>query len=91
MRISIPTFAQQLLRRGARREEREPIFSKAYGQSDREQRIPNRTDARFHIASISMQFTAPAIMRLADEGKLKLDDASPRTFPVPRRRQSHHS
>ena len=50
------------------------IFRKAYGLSDREQRIPNRTETRFHVASISMQFTAAAIMRLAVEGKLKLDD-----------------
>jgi CubicO group peptidase (beta-lactamase class C family) len=43
-----------------------PILSKAYALSDREQRIPKRTDAHFHIASISMQFTAAAIMRLAE-------------------------
>ena len=52
---------------------RRPIFRKAYGLSDREQGIPNRTETRFHVASISMQFTAAAILRLAVEGKLKLD------------------
>lgn len=49
------------------------VFQKAYGFSDRERRIPVRPDTRFHIASLSMQFTAAAILRLVDKGSLSLD------------------
>jgi CubicO group peptidase (beta-lactamase class C family) len=50
-----------------------PLFAKAYGFADRERRIPNRLDTRFHIASMSMQFTAAAALRLIDERKMSLD------------------
>jgi CubicO group peptidase (beta-lactamase class C family) len=49
------------------------VFEKAYGFADRENKIANTTDTRFHIASVSMQFTAAAILRLVDAGKLSLD------------------
>jgi D-alanyl-D-alanine carboxypeptidase len=50
------------------------VFEKAYGFADREQGTKNSTATRFHIASMSMQFTAAAVLRLVDEGSLKLDD-----------------
>jgi len=50
-----------------------PVFAKAYGLADREKRIRNSLNTRFHIASMSMQFTAAAALRLIDEGKLSLD------------------
>jgi CubicO group peptidase (beta-lactamase class C family) len=50
------------------------IFERAYGFADRERRIRNTTATRFHIASMSMQFTAAAVMRLVDAGKIKLTD-----------------
>jgi D-alanyl-D-alanine carboxypeptidase len=49
------------------------IFQNAYGFADRAQKVPNTNTTRFHIASMSMQFTAAAILRLADEGTLSLD------------------
>jgi CubicO group peptidase (beta-lactamase class C family) len=49
------------------------VFAKSYGFADRETQIPNRLDTRFHIASMSMQFTAAAAMRLVETGKLSLD------------------
>lgn len=49
------------------------IFKRAYGFADREQRIRNSSATRFHVASISMQFTAAAILRLVDKGMLSLD------------------
>jgi CubicO group peptidase (beta-lactamase class C family) len=51
----------------------EIIFQKAYGLADRERKIPSSTATRFHIASVSMQFTAAAALRLVDEGTLRLD------------------
>ena len=50
-----------------------PVFQRAYGDADRERRIANRLDTRFHVASMSMQFTAAAAMRLVDAGRLSLD------------------
>jgi CubicO group peptidase (beta-lactamase class C family) len=50
------------------------VFEKAYGFADRELRVRNSVQTRFHIASISMQFTAAAILRLADTGLIRLDD-----------------
>ena len=49
-------------------------FEKAYGFADRENRIRNTASSRFHIASLSMQFTAAAIMRFVDAGKINLSD-----------------
>jgi CubicO group peptidase (beta-lactamase class C family) len=50
------------------------IFEKAYGFADREHRVPNTTATRFHIASISMQFTAAAILHLVDAGSISMDE-----------------
>ena len=49
------------------------VFEKAYGFADRERKVPNTLETRFHVASVSMQFTAAAVLRLVDEGKLSLD------------------
>lgn len=51
----------------------EPVFAKAYGFADREGRVANDLQTRFHIASMSMHFTAAATLRLIDAGKLSLD------------------
>jgi D-alanyl-D-alanine carboxypeptidase len=48
------------------------IFEKAYGYADREKRLLNDSMSRFHIASVSMQFTAAAVLRLVDEGAIML-------------------
>jgi CubicO group peptidase (beta-lactamase class C family) len=50
------------------------VFEKAYGLADLERRISNTPATRFHIASVSMQFTAAAVLRLVDTGAIKLDD-----------------
>jgi CubicO group peptidase (beta-lactamase class C family) len=49
------------------------IFQKSYGFADREQKVLNTSDTRFHIASMSMQFTAAAVLRLVDQGLTTLD------------------
>ena len=48
------------------------VFEKAYGFADREHKVPNSMETGFHVASVSMQFTAAAVLRLVDEGKLSL-------------------
>lgn len=49
------------------------LFEKPYGFVDREHQVANTNTTQFHIASISMQFTAAAILRLVDAGSISLD------------------
>ncbi len=50
------------------------IFSKGYGMANLEYSIPNTPGTIYHMASVSKQFTAYAIVLLASQGKLSLDD-----------------
>ncbi|MCR9227934.1 MAG: beta-lactamase family protein [Flavobacteriaceae bacterium] len=52
----------------------EVVFSKAYGLASMEYLVPNSTDTRFNVASVSKQFSALGIVKLHLEGKLSLDD-----------------
>ena len=49
------------------------LFERAYGYADAAHKVANTPATRFHIASMSMQFTAAAALRLADRGDLVLD------------------
>ena len=51
----------------------EVVFKKGYGLANREWGIPNQTDTRFRLGSITKQFTATLILRLVAEGKVRLD------------------
>src|SRR5580692_2841374 len=50
------------------------IFDKGYGFAQVESRVPMTTGTRFRIGSITKQFTSAAILKLAEAGKLSLDD-----------------
>lgn len=50
------------------------LFKKGYGSANLEYDIPITPSTVFHVASVSKQFTAFAIMLLVEEGKLSLDD-----------------
>jgi CubicO group peptidase (beta-lactamase class C family) len=50
------------------------LFAKGYGMANLEYSIPIQPQTIFHMASISKQFTAFAIVLLAKQGKLQLDD-----------------
>ena len=50
------------------------LFSKGYGMANLEYGIRNEPSTLFHMASISKQFTAFAIVLLARQGRLNLDD-----------------
>ena len=52
----------------------EPVFQKAYGLANREQRSPMSPELRFNYASIGKAFTKTAIGQLISAGKLKLTD-----------------
>ncbi len=50
------------------------VYKNSYGYTDVEKKIPATTSSLFRIASMSKSFTAMAILKLRDEGKLDLDD-----------------
>ena len=52
-----------------------PVVDTAYGMASYELGVKNTTRTVFHIASVTKQFTAMAIMQLRDRGKLNVDDA----------------
>jgi CubicO group peptidase (beta-lactamase class C family) len=49
------------------------ILQKGYGSANMEWNIPNQPDTKFRLGSISKQFTALLIVKLAEESKIKLD------------------
>ncbi len=50
------------------------LLRQAYGLADYEWAVPNAPDTKFALASISKQFTAVAILQLAERNKLRLSD-----------------
>jgi N-acyl-D-amino-acid deacylase len=65
---AIPGGAVAVLRDG------KLIYARGFGYADVENKTPVQPDALFRIASVSKPITAAAIMKLVEEGKLKLDD-----------------
>ena len=50
------------------------VMARGYGLADIEHSVPVTTETMFQSASIGKQFTAAAILLLAEDGRLKLDD-----------------
>ena len=50
------------------------LFKRAYGMANLDHDVRLSTSSVFHVASVSKQFTAAAILLLAADGKLSLDD-----------------
>ena len=59
----------------------EVFFAKSYGIADMETKAPIDANTFFNIASVSKQFTAMAILKLHQEGKLSLEDNIKKYFP----------
>ena len=57
------------------------VLARAYGMSDLERETPNTADTVFEAGSVSKQFTAAAVMLLARDGKLDLDDPVRKHIP----------
>ncbi|HET8645415.1 MAG TPA: serine hydrolase domain-containing protein, partial [Vicinamibacteria bacterium] len=52
----------------------EVILAQGYGMADREAGVAAGPDTSYPVASVSKHFTAAALLRLADQGRLRLDD-----------------
>lgn len=57
------------------------LFSKSYGYADLAKAIPVESQTNFRLASVTKQFTAMAIMMLAEQGKLDYDQSLGSIFP----------
>lgn len=57
------------------------VYEQAYGDARLDPRTPATTSMRYAIGSVSKQFTATAVLLLAEEGKLSLHDPVAKWFP----------
>ena len=57
-------------------------FLQAYGYADRRRKIRNTPDTRFEMASLTKPFTAAAILKLQEQGKLRTSDRIDRSVMV---------
>jgi CubicO group peptidase (beta-lactamase class C family) len=57
------------------------VYAHAYGDARLEPKTPATTQMRYSIGSISKQFTAVALLLLAEDGKLALDDRVSKYLP----------
>jgi len=57
------------------------VYDHAYGKGRVNPDVPATPSMRYAIGSVSKQFTATAILLLAEEGKLALDDKVAKWFP----------
>ena len=57
------------------------VYQKGFGYSDVEHSIPITPETKFRIGSITKQFTAAAILKLQENGKLRLDDKLSKFIP----------
>jgi len=62
-------------------------YVKAYGNARLDPSVPARPEMRYAIGSVSKQFLAGAILLLAEEGKLSLEDRVARFLPALTRAQ----
>ena len=74
-RSQIPGLALALVKDGR------VVMAKGYGVANVEHGVPVRRDTIFQSGSVAKQFAAAAVMLLAEEGKLALDDSVTRFFP----------
>jgi CubicO group peptidase (beta-lactamase class C family) len=74
-RQHIPGIALAVLRNG------KPLYVKGYGVATLEHPVAATPNTVFQLGSIGKQFTAVAVMMLADEHKLNLDDPVSKYLP----------
>lgn len=58
-----------------------PMFEAAYGESNKDSHIANRTDTKFNLASMGKVFTAIAVAQLVQGGALSYEDPLSKFMP----------
>ena len=58
-----------------------PVFAKGYGLANLDTKTPCTTNTNFRLASVTKQFTAMAVMILAEQKKLSLGESLNTFFP----------
>ena len=58
-----------------------PVLERAYGMANLADDVPNSAETIFEAGSVSKQFTAAAVLLLARDGKLSLDDPVRKYLP----------
>ena len=72
----LPSVAISLVKDG------EVVYSRAYGFRDLERGLPATPRSVYGIGSVTKSFTALAVLRLVEEGRLSLDDEVSRYVPL---------
>jgi len=57
------------------------VYQKGFGYANIEKKIPVTPDTKFKIGSVSKQFTAAAILKLQEEGRIKTEDKLSKFIP----------
>src|SRR5262245_42778140 len=57
------------------------VFQGGFGLADIAKKTPITPETKFRIGSVTKQFTAAAVLRLAEQGQLSLDDPLAKHFP----------
>lgn len=57
------------------------ILLKSYGSANLEQRVPVVNESIFRVGSVTKQFTAAALLLLAEQGKLSVQDKLSKYYP----------
>src|SRR4051794_17667196 len=57
------------------------VFQGGFGLADIAKKTPITPQTKFRIGSVTKQFTAAAVLRLAEQGKLSLNDSLAKHFP----------
>lgn len=73
--VSIPGVSIAVARRGR------TLVAKGYGSANVELEVPATVSTVYRIGSITKQFTAAAVMRLVEAGKITLDDPIEKYLP----------
>jgi CubicO group peptidase (beta-lactamase class C family) len=72
---AVPGAAVAVLKDGA------PLISRAYGLANLEAGVAATTATNYRLASVTKQFTAAAILLLAEDGRLSIDDPVRKWLP----------
>lgn len=59
----------------------EVVFARGYGYADQAFQQENTLETKFYIGSITKQFTAAAILKLVEQGKVSLDEPITKYLP----------